>query len=153
MTRPGIQYLWVSFHFNVISRMIRCFQFEWCECNSCWFHLSVSLVPLRSFQYFPVNSQVGHFTGAGGSLDDRSLLLTCWLYHPGIPGRDTRLFIGTVFTLRGQCGRYSSSRKVLRGRACVWELGHLAALSQGYRKRHKFGLWLLVRPPWELFGC
>ena len=37
-------------------------------------------------EYFPVNSQVGHFTGAGASLDNRSLLLTCWPSCPGILG-------------------------------------------------------------------
>ena len=38
-------------------------------------------------RYFPVASQVGHFTGAGVSLDNRSLFLTCWLCCPGISGR------------------------------------------------------------------
>ncbi len=45
-------------------------------------------------------------------LDDWSLLWTCWLGCPGKLGKATPLFIGTVFTVRGQCGRYMSTTQV-----------------------------------------
>ena len=67
-----------------------------CERDCLFFHLSAGQVSLRSFYKFPSISQVGHFTGAGTSLDNRSLLWTCWLGCPGKPGKATRLFIGTV---------------------------------------------------------
>ncbi len=49
------------------------------------------------------------------SLDNRSLLLTCWLCRPGIPGRDICLFIGT----NSQVGHFTGAGVSLDNRSLL----------------------------------